>query len=79
MNIPKRLLDDWNKHKSNGDLTKIADMARKRGGLLKNTRASTVADAFSNGKCRFELFIVMASFYKKRRMLISKVQMGVVS
>ena len=72
MQVPKEILKDWKTHKSNGDLTRIATAARKKGGVLSNTAASTVSDVFQTGKCRFELFRVIAAFYKNRKATISK-------
>jgi hypothetical protein len=70
MKIEKKLLNEWKKLRSEGDLTAIAAEARQTGGKLATTGASTVSDAFKNGKCSPELFEVISNFYSNRKQMV---------
>jgi len=72
MKIEKKLLSEWKKLRSEGDLTAIAAIARQQGGKLATTGASTVSDAFKNGQCSPQLFEVISNFYSSRKQLVQK-------
>lgn len=67
MEIQKKLLNEWKRLRSEGDLTLIAELARQKGGRLAKTGASTVSDAFTKGHCRPELYKVISDFYLERK------------
>lgn len=72
MKIDRKLLNEWKKLRSEGDLTTIAAIARSKGGRLTKTAPSTVSDAFTKGHCRAELFKVISEFYKERKAMVTE-------
>jgi hypothetical protein len=65
MNIPAKLMDKWKALRSPGDAEK---MALK----LPGSAAETFNRAFREGKCRDEVFKIMAEFYEEKVNLIKE-------
>lgn len=65
MEIPKKLMSKWNVLRSAGDSEKMA--AR-----LEGSAAETFNRAFREGKCRDEVFKIMADFYEEKTELIKE-------
>jgi hypothetical protein len=65
MKIPQRLIDKWKVLKSPGDAEKMAEN-------LEGSAAETFNRAFREGKCRDEVFAVMAKFYEEKAKLIKE-------
>ena len=64
MDIPKNLWNRWTEVYSPGDSNKIAAIAQ--------CHPNTVLNAIRNGRCKADLFAVMAEFYAERLALIEK-------
>jgi hypothetical protein len=65
MNIPAKLMAKWKALRSPGDADKMADK-------LTGSAAETFNRAFREGKCRDEVFTVMAEFYEEKAKLIKE-------
>lgn len=65
MVIPKKLIDKWQVLRSPGDSEKMADR-------LEGSAAETFNRAFREGKCRDEVFKVMADFYNEKAEFIKQ-------
>lgn len=65
MDIPAKLLEKWQVLKSPGDAVKMTDK-------LPGSAAETFNRAFREGKCRDEVFKVMAEFYDEKAKLIKE-------
>lgn len=59
MEIPAKLMDKWKALRSPGDTDKMADK-------LKGSAAETFNRAFREGKCRDEVFKIMAEYYDEK-------------
>jgi len=65
MEIPGKLLKKWEALRSPGDGEKMAEK-------LNGSAAETFNRAFREGKCRDEVFKVMAAFYEEKANLIKE-------
>lgn len=65
MEIPDKLLKKWQALRSPGDSEKMADK-------LPGSAAETFNRAFREGKCRDDVFKVMADFYEEKANLIKE-------
>lgn len=65
MEIPEKLLKKWEILKSAGDSEKLAEK-------LQGSASETFNRAFREGKCRDEVFKVMAAFYDEKAELIKQ-------
>lgn len=65
MEIPEKLRKKWEALKSPGDGDKMAEK-------LEGSAAETFNRAFREGKCRDEVFKVMADFYEEKVNLIKE-------
>jgi hypothetical protein len=65
MEIPEKLLKQWQSLRSPGDGEKLA-------GKVKGSAAETFNRAFREGRCRDEVFAVMAKFYETKAKLIKQ-------
>lgn len=65
MNIPDKLVKKWEALRSPGDAEKMAER-------LEGSAAETFNRAFREGKCRDEVFKVMADFYEEKAKLIKE-------
>jgi hypothetical protein len=65
MEIPEKLRKKWEALRSPGDGEKMAEN-------LPNAAAETFNRAFREGKCRDEVFKVMADFYEEKANLIKE-------
>jgi hypothetical protein len=65
MIIPEKLMQKWIALKSKGDSEKMADR-------LEGSAAETFNRAFREGKCRDEVFKVMADFYEEKIAVIKE-------
>jgi hypothetical protein len=65
MIIPEKLMQKWMALKSKGDSEKMADR-------LEGSAAETFNRAFREGKCRDEVFKVMADFYEEKIAVIKE-------
>lgn len=65
MIIPEKLMQKWKVLKSKGDGEKLAER-------LAGTAAETFNRAFREGKCRDEVFAIMAEFYEEKANLIKE-------
>lgn len=65
MEIPEKLLKKWKALRSPGDAVKMAEK-------LQGSAAETFNRAFRDGKCRDEVFKVLADFYEERLNLIKE-------
>lgn len=65
MEIPAKLMDKWKALRSPGDGEKMAEK-------LQGSAAETFNRAFRDGKCRDEVFKVMAEFYEEKANLIKE-------
>lgn len=63
MEIPEKLLKKWKTLRSAGDAEKMSEK-------LEKSAAETFNRAFREGKCRDEVFQVMAEFYEEKAELI---------
>jgi hypothetical protein len=65
MEIPKHIWSRWTDIYSRGDADKIAALA--------DCHPNTVLNAIRNGRCKADLFEVMAKFYSERIALIEAI------
>lgn len=65
MEIPQKLLKKWEALRTPGDAAKMAER-------LDGSAAETFNRAFREGKCRDEVFQVMADFYEEKVNLIKE-------
>ena len=65
MEIPEKLRKKWEALRSPGDGDKMAEK-------LEGSAAETFNRAFREGKCRDEVFKVMAHFYEEKAKLIKE-------
>lgn len=65
MEIPEKLRKKWEALRSPGDSVQMAEQ-------LPGTAAETFNRAFREGKCRDEVFKVMADFYEEKAKLIKE-------
>jgi hypothetical protein len=65
MIIPEKLMQKWMALKSKGDSEKMADR-------LEGSAAETFNRAFREGRCRDEVFKVMADFYEEKIAVIKE-------
>jgi len=65
MEIPEKLRKKWEALRSPGDGDKMAEK-------LEGSAAETFNRAFREGKCRDEVFKVMAEFYEEKAKLIKE-------
>ena len=65
MEIPKHIWSKWTDIYSRGDADKIAALA--------DCHPNTVLNAIRNGRCKADLFEVMAKFYSERIALIEAI------
>jgi len=65
MVIPDKILKKWEALRSYGDADKMAES-------LPGTAAETFNRAFRLGRCRDEVFRVMADFYEEKARLIKE-------
>lgn len=65
MEIPAKLLKKWEVLRSAGDSEKLAER-------LEGAAAETFNRAFREGKCRDEVFEVMAPYYQEKAELIKQ-------
>ena len=65
MEIPKKLMAKWKVLRSPGDPEKMSER-------LEGSAAETFNRAFREGKCRDEVFKIMADFYEEKTELIKE-------
>lgn len=65
MNIPAKLIVKWKVLRSPGDAEKMA-------AKLPGSAAETFNRAFREGKCRDEVFQIMAEYYENKAELIKQ-------
>jgi hypothetical protein len=65
MEIPEKLIKKWQALRTPGDGEKLAER-------LEGSAAETFNRAFREGKCRDEVFEVMAEFYEEKARLIKQ-------
>lgn len=65
MIIPERLKKKWELLRTPGDADKMSD-------LLEGSAAETFNRAFRLGRCRDEVFKVMATFYEEKSKLVKE-------
>ena len=65
MEIPAKLIKKWEALRSPGDAEKMAEK-------LPGTAAETFNRAIRLGKCRDEVFKIMAAFYEEKASLIKE-------
>lgn len=65
MEIPEKLLKKWEVLRSPGDPDKMTEK-------LDGSAAETFNRAFREGKCRDEVFEVMATFYQEKAELVKQ-------
>lgn len=65
MEIPEKLIKKWQALRSPGDSEKMSDK-------LPGSAAETFNRAFREGKCRDEVFEVMAAYYDEKAKLIKQ-------
>lgn len=65
MEIPKKILAKWEALRSPGDAEKMAEK-------LPSSAAETFNRAFRKGKCRDDVFKIMADFYEEKAKLIKE-------
>lgn len=65
MTIPEKLTKKWEALRSPGDAKEMADK-------LPGSSAETFNRAFRLGKCRDEVFRIMADFYEEKAKLIKE-------
>lgn len=65
MEIPKELMEKWKVLRSPGDADKMAES-------LNGSAGETFNRAFREGKCRDEVFKIMADFYEEKAKLIKE-------
>lgn len=63
MEIPEKLMKKWQALRTPGDGDKLAER-------LEGTAGETFNRAFREGRCRDEVFEVMAEFYEEKAKLI---------
>lgn len=65
MEIPEKLIKKWQALRTPGDSEKMAEKIEK-------SAAETFNRAFREGRCRDEVFEVMAEFYEEKAKLIKQ-------
>lgn len=65
MEIPEKLKNKWLALRSPGDAEKLADK-------LPGSAAETFNRAFRTGKCRDEVFQIMATYYNEKAELVKQ-------
>lgn len=65
MEIPDKLIKKWTVLRSPGDADKMVEK-------LPNASKETFNRAFREGKCRDEVFQIMAAFYEEKAALIKE-------
>lgn len=65
MEIPSKLIKKWEALRSPGDADKMAEK-------LSGSASETFNRAFRQGKCRDEVFEIMAAFYEEKAKVIKE-------
>ncbi len=65
MEVPEKLIKKWQALRTPGDSDKMSDR-------LEGTAAETFNRAFREGKCRDDVFKIMAEFYEEKAALIKE-------